>query len=122
MQHVWRMGDAGGDIPAEVQEIARDEMRHFRWLAELVVDLGADPIERDVIYINGSPADLMLDVDAGGAGQSRKYVAHEREIDEPRITRLIDRILVDERAHREMFRGYVTTLGGDSDAPRRGQG
>lgn len=30
LQHVWRMGDAGGDIPCEVQEIARDEMRHFR--------------------------------------------------------------------------------------------
>src|SRR5205085_5286358 len=23
LQHVWRMGDAGGDIPCEVQEIAR---------------------------------------------------------------------------------------------------
>jgi bacterioferritin len=119
MQHVWRMGDAGGDIPCEVQEIARDEMRHFRWVAELVVDLGADPtIERDVIYINGSPpADLMLlDVDAEDRAIAQ-YVAHTREIDDRRVTRVIDRILVDERAHREMFRGYVTTLGGDPDAP-----
>ena len=119
LQHVWRMGDAGGDVPCEVQEIARDEMRHFRWVAELVVDLGADPtIDRDVVYINGSPpADLMLlDVDAEGRAIAQ-YVAHTREIDDRRITRVIDRILVDERAHRELFRGYVTTLGGDPEAP-----
>jgi len=119
LQHVWRMGDAGGDIPCEVQEIARDEMRHFRWLAELVVDLGADPtIERDVIYINGSPpADLMLlDVDAEDRAIAQ-YVAHTREIDDRRVVRVIERILVDERAHREMFRGFVAALGGDPDAP-----
>jgi len=119
MQHVWRMGDAGGDIPCEVQEIARDEMRHFRWVAELVVDLGADPtVERDVIYINGSPpADLMLlDIDAEDRAIAQ-YVAHTREIDDRRVTRVIDRILVDERAHRELFRGYVTAFGGDPDAP-----
>jgi bacterioferritin len=119
LQHVWRMGDAGGDIPCEVQEIARDEMRHFRWVAELVVDLGDDPtVERDVIYINGSPpADLMLlDVDAEDRAIAQ-YLAHTHEIDDRRITRVIDRILVDERAHREMFRGYVTSLGGDPDAP-----
>jgi rubrerythrin len=94
-------------------------MRHFRWVAELVVDLGADPtIERDVVYVNGSqPADLMLlDVDAEDRAIAQ-YVAHSREIDDRRITRVIDRILVDERAHREMFRGYVTSLGGDPDAP-----
>src|SRR5262249_51361959 len=119
LQHTWRMGDAGGDIPCEVGEIARDEMRHFRWLAELVVDLGSDPtIERDVIYINGSPpVDLMLlDVDAEDRA-IRQYVEHVRNIDDRRITRVIERILVDERAHREKFRGYVTELGGDPDAP-----
>jgi bacterioferritin len=119
MQHVWRMGDAGGDIPCEVQEIARDEMRHFRWVAELVVDLGADPsVERDVIYINGSPpVDLMLlDVDAEDRAIAQ-YVTHTQEIDDRRVTRVIDRILVDERAHREMFRGFVTSFGGDPDAP-----
>jgi bacterioferritin len=119
LQHVWRMGSAGGDIPCEVQEIARDEMRHFRWVAELVVDLGTDPtIERDVVYVNGSPpVDLMLlDVDAEDRA-IRQYMLHASEIDDQRITRLIERILVDERVHREMFRGFVTELGGDPDAP-----
>ncbi|HEY7065982.1 MAG TPA: ferritin-like domain-containing protein [Chloroflexota bacterium] len=119
LQHVWRMGDAGGDIPCEVEEIARDEMRHFRWVAELVVDLGADPtIERDVIYLNGSPpADLMLlDIDAENRAIAQ-YVAHTHEIEDRRVTRVIERILVDERAHREKFRGYVAALGGDPDAP-----
>jgi rubrerythrin len=94
-------------------------MRHFRWVAELVVDLGSDPtIERDVIYVNGSPpADLMLlDVDAEDRA-IRQYVQHASEIADRRITRVIERILVDERAHREMFRGFVSALGGDPDAP-----
>ena len=119
LQHVWRMGDAGGDIPCEVQEIARDEMRHFRWVAELVVDLGSDPtIERDVVYVNGSPpADLMLlDVDAEDRA-IRQYMQHVSEIDDRRVTRVIERILVDEWAHRDMFRGFVAELGGDPDAP-----
>ncbi len=119
LQHTWRMGDSGGDIPCEVGEIARDEMRHFRWLAELVVDLGSDPtIERDVVYVNGSPAvDLMLlDVDAEDRA-IRQYLEHVRNIDDRRVTRVIERILVDERAHREKFRGYVAELGGDPDAP-----
>ncbi len=119
MQHVWRMGDAGGDIPCEVQEIARDEMRHFRWLCELVVDLGSDPtIERDIIYVNGSPpADLMLlDIDAEDRAIAQ-YVEHERNIDDRRINRTINRILVDERAHREKFRGYAAAFGADPDAP-----
>jgi bacterioferritin len=118
MQHVWRMGNAGGDIPCEVQEVARDEMRHFRWVAELVVDLGSDPtIERDIIYVNGSPpVDLMLlDVDAEDRAIAQ-YVEHVRNIDDRRVTRVIERILVDERAHREKFRGWVTELGGDPDA------
>lgn len=119
LQHVWRMGDTGNDIPCEVEEIARDEMRHFRWLAELVVDLGSDPtIERDVIYVNGSPpADLMLlDVDAEDRAIAM-YLEHLRQIDDRRIQRVLERILVDERAHREMFRGFVTEFGGDPDAP-----
>ena len=119
LQHVWRMGDTGNDIPCEVEEIARDEMRHFRWLAELVVDLGSDPtIERDVIYVNGSPpADLMLlDVDAEDRAIAM-YMAHLRNIDDRRIQRVLERILVDERAHRERFRGFVSALGGDPDAP-----
>jgi bacterioferritin len=119
LQHVWRMGGAAGDIPCEVGEIARDEMRHFRWVAELVVDLGDDPtVERDVIYVNGSPpVDLMLvDVDAEDRA-IRQYMQHVSEIDDRRITRVIERILVDERAHREMFRGFVAELGGDPDAP-----
>jgi bacterioferritin len=119
LQHVWRMGDTGNDIPCEVEEIARDEMRHFRWLAELVVDLGSDPtIERDVIYVNGSPpADLMLlDVDAEDRAIAM-YLAHLRQIDDRRVQRVLERILVDERAHREMFRGFVAEFGGDPDAP-----
>jgi bacterioferritin len=119
LMHTWRMGAAEGDIPCEVGEIARDEMRHFRWVAELVVDLGSDPtIERDIIYVNGSPpVDLMLlDIDAEDRA-IRQYVEHVSNIDDRRITRVIERILVDERAHREKFRGYVTELGGDPDAP-----
>jgi bacterioferritin len=118
MQHVWRMGSAGGDIPCEIEEVARDEMRHFRWVAELVVDLGSDPtVERDIIYVNGSPpVDLMLlDVDAEDRAIAQ-YVEHVRNIDDRRVTRVIERILVDERVHREKFRGWVTELGGDPDS------
>src|SRR2546421_371483 len=55
LQHAYRIGE--GDLPAEIEEIAREEMRHFRWLCETVVAWGGSPTD----------ANLALEETAAGA-------------------------------------------------------
>lgn len=113
LQHAYKMGE--GEVGTEVEGIARDEMRHFRWLGELVVELGGNPtMERDPIFLD-TPQDfelMLLDVEAEDRA-IEQYEAHLKAIDHPKVQRIIERILVDERTHKSMFRDYVKELGGD---------
>jgi len=113
LQHAYKMGE--GEVGTEVEGIARDEMRHFRWLGELVVELGGNPtMERDPIFLD-TPQDfelMLLDVEAEDRA-IEQYEAHAAAIDHPKTKRTIERILVDERTHRLMFKDYVKELGGD---------
>src|SRR5205823_7815458 len=65
LQHAYKMGE--GEVGTEVEGISRDEMRHFRWLGELVVELGGNPtMERDPIFLD-TPQDfelMLLDIEA----------------------------------------------------------
>lgn len=91
LQHAYKIGEDGGEVSAEVEGIARDEMRHFRWLGELVVELGGDPtMQRDPIFLDGpSATDLLaLDVDAEQRAIDQ-YRAHIEAIDHPKVTHYV---------------------------------
>ncbi|HEX2170907.1 MAG TPA: ferritin-like domain-containing protein [Dehalococcoidia bacterium] len=113
LQHAYRLPE--GELPGEVEEIAREEMRHFRWLCEMVVDLGGVPtINRDPIFLD-APTDidlLRLDIDAEERAIAQ-YRDHIAAIDNARVVRLLERILADELAHRRGFGEFVEELGGD---------
>ncbi len=113
LQHAYKMGE--GEVGTEVEGIARDEMRHFRWLGELVVKLGGNPtMDRDPIFLD-TPKDfqmMLLDVEAEDRA-IEQYEAHLEAIENPKAKIIIERILVDERTHRAMFKDYVKELGGD---------
>jgi bacterioferritin len=115
LQHAYKMEE--GKVPNDIEGIARDEMRHFRWLGELVVELGGNPtMERDPIYL-ATKEDyefMLLDVEAEDRA-IEQYEAHLAAIDHPKVQRFIERILVDERTHREKFKGFVEELGGDPE-------
>lgn len=116
LQHVWRM-EGIVEIPGDIEEISREEMRHFRWLCETIVDLGGEPtMERDPVFVDGAPPVGLMRLDVEAEDRAiEQYDDHIREIDDRRINRLLRRIVTDERAHREKFRGYVADLGGDPD-------
>lgn len=114
LEHSYRMGE--GELPAEIEEIAREEMRHFRWLCEMVVELGGSPtLERDPIFLTApSEVDLLrLDIDAEDRAIAQ-YRDHIARIDHPRVVRLLERILADELSHRQNFGGFVEELGGEN--------
>lgn len=113
LQHAYRLPE--GELPGDVEEIAREEMRHFRWLCEMVVDLGGVPtINRDPIFLDApSAVDLLrLDIDAEDRAIAQ-YRDHIARIDHPKVVRLLERILADELAHRRGFGVFVEELGGD---------
>jgi bacterioferritin len=100
MPTLWKRGG----FP-EIEAVAREEIRHLDWLAEAIVELGGDPtMER-------TPPDLMLadietlmrkDVDLE-QGAIDTYRAQIEIIDDPKIRRLLTRILSDEIAHKSTF-------------------
>jgi len=107
LTHAYAMGE--GEMACEIEAIAREEMRHLDWLAETIVELGGTPsLERGKMRLEGkSVADWMkngvlLEEDAMGP-----YREHIKLIDNPKIKRLLRRILSDEESHRGDFQHFV---------------
>ncbi len=105
--HAYRMGE--GEMAAEIEAIAREEMRHFDWLSELAVELGGKPtIVRDELYgvvddvVQNMRFDVQAEVDA--IAMYRRYI---ELIDDPKIQLLLSRILSDEESHRGDFESFV---------------
>ena len=121
LQHVYRMesAEALGDIPCEIEEIARDEMRHYRWLSEVVASLGGGPtIDRDPIFVDGSPPPDLVRLDIAAENRAiDQYRDHIARIEDPKIKGLLERILLDELFHKGLFRGFIVEMGEDPDKP-----
>lgn len=103
LQHAYAIGE--GEEACEIEAIARDEMRHFDWLAEAIVELGGKPdMTRGFVDLEGNgPGEWMgHDVQAEERAIAQ-YKAHIAAIDDPKIKRLLRRILSDEEAHRGDF-------------------
>ena len=103
LQHAYAIGE--GEEACEIEAIARAEMRHFDWLAEAVVELGGKPdMERSAVDLSGSgPVEWMARDVLAEERAIAQYKEHIAAIADPKIKRLLRRILSDEEAHRDMF-------------------
>ncbi len=105
--HAYAMGE--GEIACEIEAIAREEMRHFDWLAETIVGLGGTPsIKRGDMRKGGKSVaawmrnDVLQEKDA-----IVMYEEHIKAIASPKIKRLLRRILSDEKSHQGDFEHFV---------------
>jgi bacterioferritin len=105
--HAYAMGE--GEMACEIEAIAREEMRHFDWLAETIVSLGGTPsIVRGNMRTGGDAVpdwmknDVLLEKDA-----ITLYEEHIKAIGDPKIKRLLRRILSDEKSHQGDFEHFV---------------
>jgi bacterioferritin len=107
LTHAYAMGE--GEMACEIEAIAREEMRHFDWLAETIVGLGGVPsIERGDMRLGGKTVpDWMKDDVQQEMDAIVMYGEHIKAINEPKIKRLLERILSDEKAHRGQFEHFV---------------
>ncbi len=105
--HAYAMGE--GELACEIEAIAREEMRHFDWLAEMIVELGGKPsLKRGKMRMEGKTVsewmgqDVLLEKDA-----IAMYREHIEAIDDPKIKLVLQRILSDEESHRDDFQHFV---------------
>ena len=107
LTHAYSMGE--GEMSCEIEAFARDEMRHLDWLAETIVELGGTPgLERGTMRMGGTQVtdwmknDVLLE-----EGALAQYKEHIKLVDDPKIKRLLQRILSDEEAHHGNFTHFV---------------
>jgi len=107
LTHAYAMGE--GEMACEIEAIAREEMRHLDWLAETIVELGGVPsLERGKMRTGGESVadwmrnDVLLEEDG-----INLYREHIKIIDDPKIKRLLQRILSDEESHHGDFQHFV---------------
>ena len=107
LTHAYAMGE--GEMACEIEAIAREEMRHLDWLAETIVELGDVPsLKRGKMRMDGKAVadwmknDVLLEED--GLAQ---YKEHIKVIDDPKVKRLLQRILSDEESHHGDFQHFV---------------
>ena len=118
--HAYAMGE--GEMACEIEAIAREEMRHFDWLAETIVSLGGTPsLERGDMRTSGeSVPDWMKNDVLQEEDGIALYEEHIKAIDNPKIRRLLKRILSDEKSHRGDFEHFVTKAQKESLRDLRG--
>jgi len=107
LSHAYAIGE--GELACEIEAIAREEMRHLDWLAETIVELGGTPsLERGTMRTGGAQVtdwmknDVLLE-----EGAIEGYTEHIKVIDDPKVKRLLERILSDEQSHRGDFEHFV---------------
>ena len=115
--HAYAIGESG--IACEIEAIARDEMRHLKWLAELVVELGGKPsMERGPVDTTGAiPPEWMARDVVAEEKAIDLYREHIAAIGKPKITLLLERIVRDEVSHQAKFTGLVEELAAAGQPP-----
>lgn len=112
LQHAYAMGEGG--VGCEVINIARDEMRHLKYFADLIVDLGGVPaLDRGLMILEAdSAAQMMVNGQRAEDEAIATYARQIELIDHPPAQRILERILRDEELHHGMFRGFEAELQG----------
>jgi len=101
--HAYAIGES--DIACEIEAIAREEMRHLKWLAERIVELGGEPsLERGPVDTSGeTPAEWMARDILAEEQAIALYRQHLAAIEDPEVRLLLERIVNDEEVHRAKF-------------------
>jgi bacterioferritin len=107
LSHAYAMGE--GEMSCEIEALAREEMRHLDWLAETIVELGGVPsIKRGKMIMGGATvADWLTNDVALEKSAIDLYREHIKIIDDPKIKRLLARIVSDEVSHHGDFSHFV---------------
>ena len=120
LTHAYSMGE--GEVACEIEAVVREEMRHLDWLAETIVELGGTPtLNRGMMRLEGkSVTDWMRNDVLQEKDAITTYREHIQTIDDPKIKRLLERILSDEQSHHNQFESFTEEVKEEKMADLRG--
>lgn len=98
------------ELEAELEKIAREEMLHFIWFGQAIVDLGGTPdvTRRWPVKPGGPSAQDKLRVnEADENAASALYGSQADQVGDEHISKLLLRIQADEKQHAMEFAGLI---------------
>jgi bacterioferritin len=121
LSHAFAIGE--GEMACEIEAISRDEMRHLDWLAETIVELGGTPsLKRGKQNMTGKTVPEWMKNNVGlEEGAIKTYQEHIKLIKDPKINRLLKRILSDEQSHRGDFEHFIEKAKKEGMKDKRGK-
>ncbi len=96
------------EVGEELEEIAKDEMRHMKYFMDELVKLGYKPhFGREAITLGESFEEMMkIDIEAEDMA-IKTYSLQLEEVKEKNLEKLLIRVIEDEKIHRETFKGLL---------------
>ncbi|TYP48717.1 ferritin-like domain-containing protein [Thermosediminibacter litoriperuensis] len=92
------------ELRGKLESIARDEMRHFKWLSEWLVKSGHKPTLKRSEVISRGDLKSLIEADVKAEEEAiRQYIYHKTLTDDDELLTLFDRIIADEKSHWEEF-------------------
>ncbi len=98
-------------VRSEIEKIAREEMRHMKWFAQKVVQLGGEvDLKRIEDAIDFSRESLKSMIEADISAEDLAIETYSKQIElvkEDSVKRLLERVIKDEMSHKEEFKGLL---------------
>jgi len=111
LYNVFLIKDA--EITSEIESIARQEMRHLKWFAQKVVELGGRvTLKRieEAIRV-GKSWEEMLKNDVDAEEEAIKIYSEQLElVKDDSVKKLLDRVINDEMRHKDEFSELLESI------------
>ncbi|ADC89863.1 hypothetical protein Thal_1231 [Thermocrinis albus DSM 14484] len=105
LYHIFLITD--GNITSEIESIARQEMRHLKWFAQKVVQLGGRVVLNrleDMIVVGGPDWADMISKDVDAERMAIEIYSRQLElVKDDSVKRLLERVIKDEEDHQVEF-------------------
>ncbi len=105
LYHIFLIRDP--EIKGEIEEIAREEMRHMKWFAQKVVELGGKVLlerREEEIRVGGPDWKSMIENDINAEEKAIKVYTEQFEIvKDDSVKKLLERVINDEMTHKNEF-------------------
>ena len=117
----WVLEPDWADLAAVYQKVAQVEMRHLHLLGQLITALGGNPIYRSypykrpafwssgVLQYQGNKEKALHISIAGEQEAVESYRHLSKLIHDSGVTAVLQRIILDEEVHIQLFQQYLTT-------------
>ncbi len=104
LYHIFLIGNK--ELTEDIETIVRQEMRHMKWFAQKVVQLGGEVVldrVEEAIKVGDSVSE-MLQSDVDAEQHAIEVYSQQLElVKDDSVKRLLERVINDESQHREEF-------------------